>query len=164
MQFGVLTISSPAEGIGRRLGAALELSLGLVAVPRQHYSRQHAGPYGRWPSPENDTARTLDPFVALAAAAATQSLVVGTGIALIPERDPIVRPRRSLTRWIWCRRDRFQLRRGCGLVARRSRQPWCELPAVRGRESMTVRVEIWLQGAGQVMGSWTSIRSAGRSR
>jgi probable F420-dependent oxidoreductase len=36
-------------------------------------------------------SHTYDPFVALAfAAAATQKLLVGTGICLIPERDPIV--------------------------------------------------------------------------
>jgi probable F420-dependent oxidoreductase len=36
-------------------------------------------------------AHTHDPFVALSfAAAATQKLMLGTGIALIPERDPIV--------------------------------------------------------------------------
>src|SRR5437660_10609954 len=36
-------------------------------------------------------AHTHDPFVALAfAAAATRKLVLGTGICLIPERDPIV--------------------------------------------------------------------------
>src|SRR6184192_3592652 len=36
-------------------------------------------------------AHTHDPFVALSfAAAATRKLMLGTGIALIPERDPIV--------------------------------------------------------------------------
>jgi probable F420-dependent oxidoreductase len=36
-------------------------------------------------------AHTYDPFVALSfAAAATQKLVLGTGICLVPERDPIV--------------------------------------------------------------------------
>ena len=35
--------------------------------------------------------RTLDPFVALTAAAgATETLVLATGIALIPQRDPII--------------------------------------------------------------------------
>src|ERR1700675_1104957 len=51
----------------------------------------------RTPPPTGDAElaeeykRTLDPFVALAmAAAVTERLVVGTGICLVAQRDPIV--------------------------------------------------------------------------
>ena len=40
---------------------------------------------------KDEYKRTLDPFVALtAAAAATTRLLVGTGVCLVPQRDPIV--------------------------------------------------------------------------
>lgn len=93
MQFGVLTFVTD-EGIGpAELGAALEHrgfeSLFLAEHTHIPVNTQSAYP-GGGPIPEK-YYRTLDPFVALAAAAATtQSLVLGTGIALIPERDPIV--------------------------------------------------------------------------
>src|SRR3954467_13259358 len=52
-------------------------------------SRQTPYPAGGELPPEY--SRTSDPFVALtAAAAATERLLVGTGICLVVERDPIV--------------------------------------------------------------------------
>lgn len=53
-------------------------------------SRQTQYPMAEGPLPE-EYSHTLDPFVALTAAAAvTERLKVGTGICLVPERDPIV--------------------------------------------------------------------------
>lgn len=109
MQFGVLTFVTD-EGIGpAELGAALEHRgfESLFLAEHTHIPVNTQSPYpGGGPIPEK-YYRTLDPFVALAAAAATtQSLVLGTGIALIPERDPIVTAKES-PRWIWCRRDGF---------------------------------------------------------
>src|SRR4051812_32357451 len=53
-------------------------------------SRETPYPMAEGPLPE-EYAHTLDPFVALTAAAAvTERLRVGTGICLVPERDPIV--------------------------------------------------------------------------
>lgn len=53
-------------------------------------SRRTPPPTGQAELPE-EYKRTLDPFVALAmAAAATERLVVGTGICLVAQRDPIV--------------------------------------------------------------------------
>ncbi len=53
-------------------------------------SRRTPAPTGQPELPE-EYRRTLDPFVALAAAAAaTERLVLGTGITLVAQRDPIV--------------------------------------------------------------------------
>ncbi|RMF22960.1 MAG: LLM class F420-dependent oxidoreductase [Deltaproteobacteria bacterium] len=53
-------------------------------------SRETPPPTGEDELPE-EYRRTLDPFVALAAAAAaTEDLVLGTGICLVAQRDPIV--------------------------------------------------------------------------
>src|SRR5881275_2473575 len=53
-------------------------------------SRQTPYPMADGPLPE-EYSHTLDPFVALAAAAAvTERIRLGTGICLVTERDPIV--------------------------------------------------------------------------
>ena len=64
----------------------------MPAVPRAH---PHPGqPRDAWPGGGELPAvvrRTYDPFVALtAAAAATERLLIGTGICLVIERDPII--------------------------------------------------------------------------
>ncbi|HEX6469054.1 MAG TPA: LLM class F420-dependent oxidoreductase [Streptosporangiaceae bacterium] len=92
MEFGVSTFITD-EGIGpARLGPALEErgfeSLFLAEHTHIPVRRQTPWPGGaelpRW------YYRTLDPIVALTAAAAvTSRLKVGTGIALVIQRDPI---------------------------------------------------------------------------
>jgi probable F420-dependent oxidoreductase len=73
--------------------AAEERGLSSLYVPEH----THIPTSRRTPPPTGDAElreeykRTLDPFVALAmAAAATERLVVGTGICLVAQRDPIV--------------------------------------------------------------------------
>ena len=73
--------------------AAEERGLSSFYVPEH----THIPTSRRTPPPTGDAElrdeykRTLDPFVALAmAAAATERLVVGTGICLVAQRDPIV--------------------------------------------------------------------------
>jgi probable F420-dependent oxidoreductase len=73
--------------------AAEERGLASFYVPEH----THIPTSRRTPPPTGDAElreeykRTLDPFVALAmAAAATERLVVGTGICLVAQRDPIV--------------------------------------------------------------------------
>jgi probable F420-dependent oxidoreductase len=93
VQFGFLTFVTD-EGIGpAELGAALEQrgfeSLFLAEHTHIPVNAQTPYPLGG-PIPAK-YYRTLDPFVALTAAAgATQTLVLGTGVALIPQRDPIL--------------------------------------------------------------------------
>jgi probable F420-dependent oxidoreductase len=78
----------PAE-----LARALEQrGLGSLYLPEHtHIPASRRTPFPGGGELPKRYAHTYDPFVALSfAAAATQKLVLGTGICLIPERDPIV--------------------------------------------------------------------------
>src|SRR6202021_3246161 len=93
VRIGVLTFVTD-EGIGPvELGEALE-QRGFSSLFLAEHS--HIPVDAETPSPGGGPIprkyfRTLDPFVALTAAAvATENLVVGTGIALMPQRDPIL--------------------------------------------------------------------------
>lgn len=73
--------------------AAEERGFYSLYVPEHTHiptSRRTPPPTGAAELPE-EYRRTLDPFVALAAAAAaTEKLIIGTGICLVAQRDPIV--------------------------------------------------------------------------
>ena len=92
MGFGVLYFitdegTGPVE-LGKRLEErGFEL---LFLAEHSHIPVHTSSPYPQGGPIPPKYYRTLDPFVALTAAAvATKSLVVGTGIALVPQRDPI---------------------------------------------------------------------------
>lgn len=134
MQFGVLTFVTD-EGIGpAELGAALEHRgfESLFLAEHTHIPVNTQSPYpGGGPIPEK-YYRTLDPFVALAAAAATtQSLVLGTGIALIPERDPIVTAKEVASLDL-VSQGRFRFGVGVGWLREEVANHGVD-PAVRGR-------------------------------
>jgi probable F420-dependent oxidoreductase len=93
MRFGVLTFVTD-EGIGpAELGAGLEQRgfESLFLAEHTHIPVDNASPYPMGGPIPPKYYRTLDPFLALTAAAvATETLVLATGIALIPQRDPII--------------------------------------------------------------------------
>jgi probable F420-dependent oxidoreductase len=92
MRFGVATFITD-EGIRPdRLGAALEERgfTSLFIAEHSHIPVNRESPYPGGGELPRVYYRTLDPFIALtSAASATQNLVVGTGIALVPQRDLI---------------------------------------------------------------------------
>jgi probable F420-dependent oxidoreductase len=93
MKFGVSTFVTD-EGIGpAALGAALEeRGFGsLYVAEHTHIPVSRESPYPGGGELPRQYYRTLDPFVTLTAAAvATERLEVGTGVALIAQRDPII--------------------------------------------------------------------------
>ncbi|HEX4252690.1 MAG TPA: LLM class F420-dependent oxidoreductase [Pseudonocardia sp.] len=92
MKFGIATFITD-EGIRPGpLGAALEERGfdSLFIAEHSHIPASRQSPYPGGGELPRVYYRTLDPFVALTAvAAATQNLLVATGIALVPQRDVI---------------------------------------------------------------------------
>jgi probable F420-dependent oxidoreductase len=63
----------------------------LLFPEHTHIPASRQTPYGRGGELPRRYIRMLDPFVALTAAAtATERLLIGTGICLVPQRDPII--------------------------------------------------------------------------
>lgn len=93
MKIGISTFVTD-EGIGpAELGSAAEFR-GLDSMflaEHTHIPVSRETPYPGGGDLPRMYYRTLDPFVALAAAAAsTERLLLGTGVALVVERDPII--------------------------------------------------------------------------
>lgn len=92
MKFGIATFITD-EGIRPdTLGRALEERgfSSLFIAEHSHIPASRESPYPGGGELPRKYYRTLDPFVALTAAAAvTSRLVLGTGIALLPQRDVI---------------------------------------------------------------------------
>lgn len=93
VKFGISTFITD-EGIGPApLGRAIEERGfdSLFVAEHTHIPLSRKSPYPGGGELPRKYYRTLDPFVALTAAAvATENLLVGTGVALVIERDPIV--------------------------------------------------------------------------
>ncbi|WP_432093333.1 LLM class F420-dependent oxidoreductase [Streptomyces sp. bgisy100] len=93
MQFGISTFITD-QGIGpTALGRAVE-DRGfdsLLIAEHTHIPVERRTPYPGGGELPEIYYRTLDPFVALAAAAAvTERILLGTGVALVAQRDPII--------------------------------------------------------------------------
>src|SRR5215210_2172128 len=93
MRFGISTFVTD-EGIGpEALARAIEERGfdSLFVAEHTHIPLSRESPWPGGAELPRKYYRTLDPFITLtAAAAATEKLLLGTGVALIVERDPIV--------------------------------------------------------------------------
>ncbi|WP_433891798.1 LLM class F420-dependent oxidoreductase [Streptomyces sp. CA-111067] len=92
MKFGIATFITDQSTRPAPLGRALEERGfdSLLIAEHSHIPAERSTPYPGGGELPDIYYRTLDPFVALAAvAAATQRLLVGTGVALVAQRDPI---------------------------------------------------------------------------
>lgn len=160
MRFGVLTFLTD-EGI-----EPVDLATGLeqrgfesvFLAEHSHIPVDAKTPYpGGGPLPRK-YYRTLDPFVALAAAAAaTQKLLVGTGIALLPQRDPILTAKEvvSLDR---VSHGRFRFGVGVGWLREEIANHGVD-PSVRGRlveERLRAMIEIWTHEKAEFHGEFVN--------
>ena len=158
MDFGVLTFATD-ESIGpAELGAALE-ERGFESVflaEHTHIPVNHKSPYPGGGEMPRKYYRPLDPFVALTAAAvSTQNLVVGTGIALVPERDPIVTAKEVASLDL-VSQGRFRFGVGVGWLREEIANHGVD-PAVRGRvteERLRAMIEIWTNDEAEFHGEY----------
>lgn len=160
MGFGVLTFVTD-EGIGPvELGQALEQRRfeSLFLAEHSHIPVNAKTPYPMGGPIPRKYYRTLDPFVALTAAAvATEKLVVGTGIALIPQRDPILTAKEVASLDL-VSQGRFRFGVGVGWFREEIANHGVD-PAVRGRvvdERLRAMVEIWTQEKAEFHGDFVN--------
>jgi len=158
MRFGVLTFITD-EGIGPvELAQALEQrGFGsLFLAEHSHIPVDAKTPYPMGGPIPRKYYRTLDPFVALTAAAvATEDLVVGTGIALVPQRDPILTAKEVVSLDL-VSQGRFRFGVGVGWLREEIANHGVD-PGVRGRvveERLRAMIEIWTQEKAEFHGEF----------
>lgn len=147
MDFGVLTFVTD-EGIGPvDLGKALEDRgfESLFLAEHSHIPVDAKTPYPSGGPIPRKYYRTLDPFVALTAAAAvTDNLVLGTGIALVPQRDPI-HTAKEVASLDLVSQGRFRFGVGVGWLREEIANHGVD-PSVRGRvvdDRLDAMIQIW---------------------
>jgi probable F420-dependent oxidoreductase len=160
MHIGVLTFVTD-DGIGpAELGEALEQRgfSSMFLAEHSHIPVNAKTPYpGGGPIPRK-YYRTLDPFVALTAAAvATEKLLVGTGIALIPQRDPI-HTAKEVASLDLVSEGRFVFGVGVGWLREEIANHGVD-PAVRGRvvdERLDAIIKIWTDEKAEFHGEFVN--------
>jgi probable F420-dependent oxidoreductase len=160
VQIGVLTFVTD-DGIGPvELGVGLEQRgfASLFLAEHSHIPVDAKTPYpGGGPIP-GKYYRTLDPFVALTAAAtAAKSLVVGTGIALMPQRDPI-QTAKEVASLDLVSDGRFRFGVGVGWLREEIANHGVD-PKVRGRvveERLRAMIEIWTHEKAEFHGDFVN--------
>lgn len=160
MRFGVLTFVTDQGIAPVELGAALEQRgfESLFLAEHSHIPVNAQTPYPLGGSIPPKYYRTLDPFVALTAAAvATEKLVVGTGIALIPQRDPILTAKAVVSLDL-VSRGRFRFGVGVGWLREEIANHGVD-PGVRGRvveDRLRAMIEIWTHEKAEFHGEFVS--------
>lgn len=160
MHIGVLTFVTDG-GIGpAELGQALEQRgfESLFLAEHSHIPVDNKSPYpGGGPIPPK-YYRTLDPFVALTAAGvATERLLLGTGIALVPQRDPI-HTAKEVASLDLVSQGRFRFGVGVGWLREEIANHGVD-PAVRGRvvdERLDAMIEIWTHEKAEYHGAFVN--------
>jgi len=158
VRLGVLTFATD-EGIGPvELGQALEQRGfdSLFLAEHSHIPVDAKTPYPMGGPIPPKYYRTPDPFVALTAAAvATETLVLGTGIALIPQRDPILTAKEVASLDL-VSGGRFRFGVGVGWLREEIANHGVD-PKVRGRvveERLRAMIEIWTQEKAEFHGGF----------
>ncbi|WP_406816588.1 LLM class F420-dependent oxidoreductase [Mycobacterium sp. M23085] len=161
MGFGVLTFVTD-DGIGPvDLGKALEQRGfdSLFLAEHSHIPVDAKTPYPSGGPIPPKYYRTLDPFVALTAAAvATERLIVGTGIALVSQRDPI-HTAKEVASLDLVSQGRFRFGVGVGWLREEIANHGVN-PAVRGRvvdERLDAIIEIWTHEKAEYHGEFVNL-------
>jgi probable F420-dependent oxidoreductase len=160
MSFGVLTFVTDG-GIGpAELGRGLEERgfESLFLAEHSHIPVNTKTPYPAGGPIPPKYYRTLDPFVALTAAAvATQNLTLGTGIALLPQRDPILTAKEVASLDL-VSQGRFRFGAGVGWLREEIANHGVD-PSVRGRvaeERLRAMIEVWTHEKAEFHGEFVN--------
>jgi probable F420-dependent oxidoreductase len=158
MHLGVFTFFN-ASGIG-----PVDLAVGLetrgfgslFVAEHSHIPVDAKTPYPMGGPIPPQYYRTLDPFVSLTAAAvATESLLVGTGIALVTQRDPI-QTAKEVASLDLVSQGRFLFGVGVGWLREEIANHGVD-PRVRGRvmdERLRAMIEIWIKDEAEFHGKY----------
>ena len=158
MRLGVFTFFN-ASGIG-----PVDLAVGLetrgfgslFVAEHSHIPVDAKTPYPMGGPIPPQYYRTLDPFVSLTAAAvATESLLVGTGIALVTQRDPI-QTAKEVASLDLVSQGRFLFGVGLGWLREEIANHGVD-PRVRGRvmdERLRAMIEIWTKDEAEFHGKY----------
>ena len=142
--FPTTDVLPPAEAARRTEAAGFE---SLWVPEHTHIPASRETPYPAGGELPDEYARTLDPFVALTAAAcATTTLRVGTAVCLVMERDPIVTAKEVASLDV-VSGGRFELGVGAGWNREEMRNHGTE-PRTRGkllRERVEAMRAIWTE-------------------
>jgi probable F420-dependent oxidoreductase len=144
--------------------AAEERGFASLYVPEHTHiptSRRTPAPTGDAELPE-EYRRTLDPFVALGAAAAvTSKIVLGTGICLVAQRDPILLAKESATLDLYSS-GRFVLGIGFGWNREEMAHHGVEFRTRREmvREKMLAVKRLWTEDAASYDGEFVRFEAS----
>jgi probable F420-dependent oxidoreductase len=161
VRFGVTSfLTDRSIGPAELARAAEERGFTSLYLPEHTHiptARTTPAPMGE-PLPE-EYRRTLDPFVALTAAAlATKTLRVGTGICLIAQRDPIVTAKEAATLDL-ISGGRFEFGVGFGWNVEEIEDHGVAYPRRRalGRENVLAILELWSKDEASFDGEFVRI-------
>jgi probable F420-dependent oxidoreductase len=158
MRLGVFTFFNDT-GVGP-VDAAVALEErgfgSLFVAEHSHIPVGHQTPYPLGGPLPPQYYRTLDPFVSLTAAAvATESLLVGTGISLVTQRDPI-QTAKEVASLDLVSQGRFLFGVGVGWLREEIANHGVD-PRVRGRvmdERLRAMIEIWTKDEAEFHGKY----------
>ena len=158
MKFGIATFVTDESINPLVLGPALE-ERGFDSVflaEHSHIPTSRLSPYAAGGDLPRKYYRTLDPFVALTAmASVTSHLLVGTGIALLPQRD-VIHLAKEVASIDLVSNGRFQFGVGVGWNREEMRNHGTD-PKTRGAlmdEMLSALIEIWTSDEAEFHGSY----------
>ena len=160
MKIGVMIFATDQTVPMHRLAPAVEErgfeSLWVTEKTHVPVSRQTAWPGGELPEWYK---RTCDPFIALAAAAATTTtLRVGTGVALLALRDPVIAAK-TIATLDWQSKGRVELGVGYGWNREECATHGVTLDTARGRliEHLALMQTLWTHDEGTFRGEFCNV-------
>ncbi|MDF2258881.1 LLM class F420-dependent oxidoreductase [Streptantibioticus ferralitis] len=157
-RFGIHAIATDESIHPAKLGTAVEERGfdALFLADHSHIPADSAKPHPRGGELPRQYYRTLDPFAALSmVAGVTENLLLGTGVALLVQRDPI-QTAKDVASLDFLSNGRVIFGIGAGWNREEMRNHGTD-PRIRGRlldERMAAIIEIWTKGQAEYHGKY----------